>query len=119
MQAGILHVDKTDLSVDFKVFFFISSTFRLVMFVKFTYKHFLCLNFCILTDTQILVVSLTDWLMSGCLTVCLAACLTVWLPNLLSGWLTDRLSGLLTDRLTEGWGMVNLPLQTLSQPYQM
>lgn len=80
MQAGILHVDKTDLSVDFKVFFFISSTLRLVMFVKFTYKHFLCLNFCILTDTKILVVSLTDWLtvrlpdcLSGCLPDCLAA----------------------------------------------
>lgn len=80
MQAGILHVDKTDLSVDFKVFFFISSTLRLVMFVKFTYKHFLCLNFCRLTDTKILVVSLTDWLtvrlpdcLSGCLTDCLAA----------------------------------------------
>ena len=80
MQAGILHVDKTDLSVDFKVFFFISSNLRLVMFVKFTYKHFLCLNFCILTDTKILVVSLTDWLtvrspdcLSGCLTDCLAA----------------------------------------------
>lgn len=80
MQAGILHVDKTDLSVDFKVFFFISSTLRLVMFVKFTYKDFLCLNFCILTDTKILVVSLTDWLtvrlpdcLSGCLPDCLAA----------------------------------------------
>ena len=80
MQAGILHVDKTDLSVDFKVFFFISSNLRLVMFVKFTYKHFLCLNFCILTDTKILVVSLTDWLtvrlpdcLSGCLPDCLAA----------------------------------------------
>ena len=89
MQAGILHVDKTDLSVDFKVFFFISSTFRLVMFVKFTYKHFLCLNFCILTDTKILVVSLTDWLMSGCLTVCLAACPTVWLADRPTVWLID------------------------------
>ena len=74
----------------------------------------------------------TDWHKNfGCfidwLADCQVAWLSVWLPSWLSGYLTYCLAGWrtncladwLTDWLTEGWSMVKLPLQTLSQPHQM